>query len=159
MQHKMHVNGITPLENLLPLICLSRAGWLPRTAQKRRAGGWAGSWSGLCCCAKAGSHCAPVPLPVPPVHCCWSWPSHHPTWPVSAIPEQHISSSCIAPLFCHPLFKEHLAVFMPPCLSFFLFRSEALTAFSFPFSPSSPWVLWKWLRKTVISQFMWHSPR
>lgn len=36
MQHKMHVNWITPLENLLPLICLSRAGWPPCTAQKGR---------------------------------------------------------------------------------------------------------------------------
>lgn len=33
MQHKMHVNWITPLENLLPLICLSRAGWHCTEAQ------------------------------------------------------------------------------------------------------------------------------
>lgn len=156
----MHVNWITPLENLLPLIFLSRAGWHCTAAQGVLSPApWqvegAESWSGC------QGRVPPCPLPSPCAPCALlpELALPHSSWPSSAILEQHIPSSCTAPLFSHPLFKEYPAVFMPPHLSSLLFRSESLTAFPFPFSPSSPWVFWKWLRKTVISQFMWHSLR
>jgi len=61
-----------------------------------------------------------------------NWPSWSKTevlvlLPILLLPPW--SSTSIPALFCQPLFKGHPANFKPSPLSFFLFRSEALTVF------------------------------
>lgn len=57
--------------------------------------------------------------------------AHLPPHSPSATLEQHISPRCISPLVCHLLFKGHPAKFVPLCLPFSLFGSEALRVFPF----------------------------